>query len=359
MAGGSFALDRCLTLVDRIAPARLELAEYAGTVLAALKRAVGFDGWCLEIADPVSGLPMTAEIDNAPLGDRLPDFWRFQFPAGDLPEDLWTHAQPVSLAASRRDPGGVRRFHELLRPGGVADELRGVLVADGLVWGELGLFRSQGASPFTEQDRAAIAGILPRLATGAREAWALGPAVVAGVHVPEPGTLLLDSDGELISETAAARRWLAQLPAGYSTLTALVARLQSTTTAALRTRTTSGIWLRLSGSRLVPSVGRASMAITLQPATPAEIIPLLLHAFGMTPRQRAVAHLVVAGRSTDQIARALHVSSYTVNDHVKAIAAKAGVHSRGELVARLSGLPAGESLSLNAGNRTLEHAGEP
>ncbi len=352
MAGSSFAVDRCLTLIDRVAPARLELAEYAATVLAALKPAVGFDGWCLEIADPVSGLPMTAEIDNAPLGDRLPDFWRFQFPAGDLPEDLWVHAQPVSLAASRRDRGGVRRLHELLRPGGVADELRGKLIVDGLEWGELGLFRSQGASPFTEEDRAAVAGILPRLASGAREAWTLGTAVVADLHGAEPGTLLLGSDGELISETAAARRWLAQLPAGYSTLTAVVARLQSIMTASLRTRTTSGIWLRVSGSRLVPAVGRASMAITLQPATPAEIVPLLLHAFGMTPRQRTVAHLVMAGRSTDQIAGALHLSPYTVNDHVKAIAAKAGVRTRGELVARLSGLPAGDSLSPSAGRPT-------
>ena len=337
----SFAVDQCLTLMDHVAPARLELGEYAATVLPALKRAVGFDGWCLEIADPASGLPMTAEVDNAPLGDRLPEFWRFEFPVGDDARGVWVHPGQVSAAASRPDPVGTRRFHELLRPGGVADELRSTLVADRLKWGSLALFRSQGASPFTEADRGAVAEVLPRLATGAREAWAVSPPGAGERDLVEPGTLLLSSDGALISETAAARLWLAQLAAGYSIIMALVARLGTTRTTSLRTRTRAGIWLRVSGARLTPVAGRASIAITLQPATPAEVAPLLLRAFGMTPRQRAVAYLVMAGRSTDQIAAMLRVSPYTVNDHVKATASRIGVHSRGELVARLSGLPPG------------------
>ncbi len=44
---------------------------------------------------------------------------------------------------------------------------------------------------------------------------------------------------------------------------------------------------------------------------------------------------VIVGLSTSQISRALFISSNTVQDHLKAIFAKTGVHSRRELVAQI------------------------
>lgn len=56
----------------------------------------------------------------------------------------------------------------------------------------------------------------------------------------------------------------------------------------------------------------------------------------LTPRERHVLQLLVAGRTTRQIVRQLEVSQSTVRTHVQNILAKLGVHSRLQAVALLA-----------------------
>jgi len=79
------------------------------------------------------------------------------------------------------------------------------------------------------------------------------------------------------------------------------------------------------------------VAIILQPAQPAELVSLMLSHYRFTPSEGQIARLVLAGRSTREIADELVVSPHTVQDHLKAVFAKAGVRSRRDLVARLTG----------------------
>jgi DNA-binding CsgD family transcriptional regulator len=331
-------VHQCLDLLGRLAAARVGFADYVTEARPAVRRAIGFDGWCLGMADPRSRLPNAAAVHDAPLGDRLPEFWRFEFDRSPV----HGHAVPldaVLAAAARHDPLGRRRYEELLRRGGVGDELRIPLVAERTYWGSLALFRSAGGPAFTEAEISAATVLMPALTAGVRGAWAATARIPGTVAAGEPGTMLLGPDGAIVGETPQAHEWLARLGPrfGQTMLSAVLAMLDTRLTTSVRTRTADGLWVHVSAGRLTPAAGPATIAVTLQSAGPAEITPLLLRAYGLTPRQRVVARLLLAGHSSQQVARALHLSPHTVNDHVRAIEARVGVHSRTELSAVLGG----------------------
>lgn len=77
------------------------------------------------------------------------------------------------------------------------------------------------------------------------------------------------------------------------------------------------------------------MAIVIDRAAGPHATALRLETYGVTPREREVATLVAQGCSNAEIAAALVVSPYTVQDHIKSLFEKTGVGSRRELVARV------------------------
>jgi DNA-binding CsgD family transcriptional regulator len=106
--------------------------------------------------------------------------------------------------------------------------------------------------------------------------------------------------------------------------------------ASVRLRTPSGRWATLEGA---PLEGDASggVAVTIREASADEIFDLLCLTYDFTRRERELVALVLDGLATKQLAQALHISQYTVQDHLKAVFAKTGLHSRRELVSHLVG----------------------
>jgi DNA-binding CsgD family transcriptional regulator len=103
-----------------------------------------------------------------------------------------------------------------------------------------------------------------------------------------------------------------------------------------RVRTRSGRWLVLHGLALgTAGAGGSPSAVVVEPALAPEVAPLIVAAYDLSPRERQVAQRVMLGGSTAEIARALSISPYTVQDHLKAIFEKVGVRSRGEMVRRI------------------------
>ena len=96
----------------------------------------------------------------------------------------------------------------------------------------------------------------------------------------------------------------------------------------------SGTWVVLHGATLA-GTDEPRVAVILEPAHPARIVPLLMAAYGLTDREQEVTRLVLQGESTAGIAGRLVVSPHTVQEHLKHIFDKTGVRSRRDLVGKV------------------------
>jgi DNA-binding CsgD family transcriptional regulator len=161
--------------------------------------------------------------------------------------------------------------------------------------------------------------------------------------------VVLHPDLTVAALTGEAERWLACMtghPPGSGRLPvavhAVAARLQSISRGTawpdvaptVRVPSTTGGWLLIHASHLNGSAG-GDIAVTIEPAHPGSVAPLMLSSLGLTPRERDVALLVLRGASTQAIGEQLHLSAYTVKDHLKSIFDKTGVRSRRDLVAHV------------------------
>jgi DNA-binding NarL/FixJ family response regulator len=79
----------------------------------------------------------------------------------------------------------------------------------------------------------------------------------------------------------------------------------------------------------------AGRAPTARVARPEHGHPVVVEAYCLTTREQQITQALARGLSNVEIAAELFLSAHTVRDHLKAIFAKVGVGSRGELVAKL------------------------
>jgi DNA-binding CsgD family transcriptional regulator len=92
-------------------------------------------------------------------------------------------------------------------------------------------------------------------------------------------------------------------------------------------------WMTVHAS--LPEGAGGRVAIVIDRAAGAQSTALRLETYGVTAREREVAALIAKGCSNAEIAAALVISPYTVQDHIKSLFEKTGVSGRRELVARI------------------------
>jgi DNA-binding NarL/FixJ family response regulator len=266
-------------------------------------------------------------------------------PATELPVDTWSSAGS-RLAEIELREAEVSAFRQLAASGRRAarsgNELRAVCVGDSGMWGALVIHRERGAPDFTARD----VDLLASLSNGFEEVQRvrLGRDLSADAGDRDLGLLLLDDEDRIEMADAAAAAWLDELRGNGRrpplVVTAVADRARaiasghSDVAAMARVPARSGRWVLVRGSVLGNGTD-ARTAVTLEPVRAPELAELIAEAHGLTARERRVTHLVARGLPTAAIAAQLFLSTYTVQDHLKAIFEKLAVCSRGELVARL------------------------
>ena len=322
------------------------LPAFARDVGRALRRAVPFEGVCLLTVDPATLLPTGEIVQNGlPPAARV-RLAEIELGEADVNKFATLASAPVPAAslseATRGELDRSRRQREVRRPHGFADELRAVLTGPTGSWGTLTLLRAARRPHFTAAEVRLVGSLAATLADGVRRAMLVDGGVGDGPS--DTGFLVLAADNTVELANPAAEQWVEELspprptagplPVAIRAVAAQTRRVDAgdrSVLASARIRTRAGRWVVVRGSLAGPD----QVVILLEAARPAELAEVVTDAYGFTERERMITTLVARGLSTAEIAGRLHLSAYTVQDHLKGIFDKSGTSSRVQLVSRL------------------------
>lgn len=333
----------------RLLHCNLDLGAFFEAADQALRGLVEFDSSCWLSLDPSTLLP-TSHFTREIATDHLMELAANEFLEDDVNKfaDLARASNPVGILSEatkgqlQRSP----RFVSVLEPHGYGqgDELRAAFLDGEFVWGCVAIHRHHGW--FDTRDAEIIADVSRYIGEGIRRAIVV-TALAASNGPDSPGLIILRGDDSVESMTPAARHWLGDLFDDTGETAALplivvsladkarkVAIGEADEVAKVRIPRRTGGWL-LMHAALLGDDPDGPVGVTIYPVTQPEISTLIVEAYGLSKREREVTRLVLAGFATQEIAENLHLSPYTVQDHLKAIFTKVGVRSRRELVAQV------------------------
>jgi DNA-binding CsgD family transcriptional regulator len=338
----------CLERLERLGESAADCESIRREAMADLQHVVGFDRWCWPLADPETLLPNSG-IAEHDFGRGVPRMLELEYSGDNFAAKHVVARRANSAGGLSLETGGdlarSARWDEVMRPVGIGD-IATAACRDALgCWGWIETYRDSDDPPFEEQDLDLLDKVATSLGPALRRS-AMDTPAGATLEPGPPGVVVLDCDLRPVSWTQGARAWIDALPsaslfARWSMLPSVVypaATLARSGSERTRARAlvhaVDGRWVMIEAACL-EGERDGEIAVSLRSATPTETFSLLCRAYALSRRERELVALLVGGLDTRAVALRLFISPHTVQDHLKSVFGKVGIHSRRELLAKL------------------------
>jgi DNA-binding CsgD family transcriptional regulator len=340
---------RCRERLERLSESGLDCESMRRAALAELQAVIGFDRWCWPLADPETLLPSSG-IALHDFGPGVPRLLELEYSADGFAAKHVLARRLESAGSLSAETGGdlarSARWDEVMRPVGIGD-VAGAACRDSLgCWGWIEAYRDRSDRPFEPDDLELLASVGASVGPALRRSVIGTNGQSAAEPIP-PGVIVLDCELRRVSWTAWARAWIDVLPSAplYASMGILPSVVYPAATRARSAaaavgahallRAVDGRWVMIEAAPLEGG-GDGEIAVTLRAATASETFDLFCRVYALSQRERELVALLAAGLDTRAITRRLFISRHTVQDHLKSVFAKVGIHSRRELLAKLS-----------------------
>lgn len=339
---------RCLARLERLGESGGDSESIRREAMGELRRIVGFDRWCWPLADPETLLPLSGLAEHD-FGPGVPRLLELEYSGDNFAAKHVVARRAVSAGGLSAETGGdlarSARWDEVMRPVGIGD-IATAACRDALgCWGWIEAYRDSDERPF-EADELEFLDKVGRSLGSALRRTAMDVPAATAIEPSPPGVIVIDRDLRPVSWTEGARTWIdalpsaklfalwGMLPSAVYPAAALARSRSERTRAHALVHAVDGRWVMIEAACL-EGERDGEIAINLRSATATETFSLLCRAYALSRREREVVALLVGGLDTRAVARRLFISPHTVQDHLKSVFGKVGLHSRRELLAKL------------------------
>jgi DNA-binding CsgD family transcriptional regulator len=340
-------------LIERTCAAPLDDRVLRATILEQIRPVVPFDAYVWVLTDPATTVGASPVAEVPFLGD-LPSVIRLKYLT---PINRWTGLPRDRVVTLVEATGGALErsllWRELLHDYAVHDVVSAVLRDATGCWGFLDLWRlDRHRTAFTPEEQAFLNAVLPLATQALRTSLAATFTVPARPGPPDgPSVLLLTDQLQSAGRTRQTDdqlRALLPTPPGHAPLPAIALNVAAQLLAGeagvdahppfARCHQTDGRWIEVRAARISPDPASGpTIAVTIERATPSRRVEVYSRVVALTRRETELLNHLSTGADTRAAARALGVTEYTVNDHLRSVFAKAGTNSRRQLIANATG----------------------
>jgi len=333
--------------IERVCVSSLDERSMRSAILEEVSRVVDFDSYVWLLTDPGSTVGC-APLADVPCLPRLPELIRLKY----LTEtNRWTalidRTSPVALLNS--DLGRSRVWRELLCDFGIVD-IASLVFADRYgCWGFLDLWLAGEKRRFDATAAGLLADIAAPVCAAIRTRQAATFLGAQPLSAPGtgPAVLILDDDLTITVRTTAATQWLRSLlptapgaapipAAAYNVAAQLLANESGVDDhpASARAFVAGRGWVTLQASRLDSASAdvAGTIAVSIEETAAQSRLDLFGRSHGLSAREQELLRLLSRGAETRDIAGAMTITEYTVQDHLKSIFGKTTLTSRSAVV---------------------------